>query len=124
MLRAADLIEKHNDEIAALETWDNGKPYEQSAQIEIPMLVRLIRYYAGTCGVEGGTNSSSLFCKTTLTLVFSYLPQVGQIRFMGSQFQLMDHIMCRHCMNQLALLVRSFHGTSLFSCLLGRLDLH
>ncbi|KOM28287.1 hypothetical protein LR48_Vigan511s011000, partial [Vigna angularis] len=47
LLRAADLIEKHNDEIAALETWDNGKPYEQSAKIEIPMLVRLIRYYAG-----------------------------------------------------------------------------
>ncbi|MQL10627.1 aldehyde dehydrogenase family protein, partial [Escherichia coli] len=34
-------------ELAALETWDNGKPYEQSAQIEMPMLVRLIRYYAG-----------------------------------------------------------------------------
>ncbi|XP_057417961.1 benzaldehyde dehydrogenase, mitochondrial-like [Lotus japonicus] len=47
MLRAADLIEKHNDDIAALETWDNGKTYEQSAQIEIPMLVRLFRYYAG-----------------------------------------------------------------------------
>jgi len=47
LLRAADLIEKHNDEIAALETWDNGKPYEQSAKIEIPMLVRLFRYYAG-----------------------------------------------------------------------------
>ncbi|GAU45868.1 hypothetical protein TSUD_187010 [Trifolium subterraneum] len=47
LLRAADLIEKHNDEIAALETWDNGKPYEQSAQIEIPMLARLFRYYAG-----------------------------------------------------------------------------
>ncbi|XP_059649002.1 benzaldehyde dehydrogenase, mitochondrial-like [Cornus florida] len=47
MLRCADLIEKHNDEIAALETWDNGKPFEQSANIEVPMLVRLIRYYAG-----------------------------------------------------------------------------
>ncbi|KAH7688781.1 aldehyde dehydrogenase (NAD+) protein [Dioscorea alata] len=45
--RFADLIEKHNDEIAALETWDNGKPYEQSAQVEIPMVTRLIRYYAG-----------------------------------------------------------------------------
>nr|AFK40600.1 unknown [Medicago truncatula] len=45
---------------------------------------------------------------------------VGQIRFMGSQFQLMDHIMCRHCTNRLALLVKSFHGTSLFSCLLGK----
>lgn len=47
MLRFADLVEKHNDEIAALETWDNGKPYEQSANIEIPMFVRLFRYYAG-----------------------------------------------------------------------------
>ncbi|KAL2233610.1 aldehyde dehydrogenase family 2 member B7, mitochondrial-like [Sesamum indicum] len=47
MLRFADLVEKHNDEIAALETWDNGKVYEQSAHIEIPMLVRLFRYYAG-----------------------------------------------------------------------------
>ncbi|XP_062228661.1 benzaldehyde dehydrogenase, mitochondrial-like [Phragmites australis] len=47
LLRFADLIEKHNDEIAALETWDNGKPYEQSAHIEVPMVARLMRYYAG-----------------------------------------------------------------------------
>lgn len=47
LLRFADLIEKHNDEIAALETWDNGKPYEQAAHIEVPMLARLMRYYAG-----------------------------------------------------------------------------
>nr|DAD34621.1 TPA_asm: hypothetical protein HUJ06_005261 [Nelumbo nucifera] len=45
--RFADLLEKHNDEIAAIETWDNGKPYEQSAKVEIPMLTRLFRYYAG-----------------------------------------------------------------------------
>lgn len=48
MLRFADLLEKHNDEIAALETWDNGKPFEQSKNIEVPMVTRLIRYYAGT----------------------------------------------------------------------------
>ena len=47
LLRCADLIEKHNDEIAALETWDNGKPYEQAARIEVPMVARLMRYYAG-----------------------------------------------------------------------------
>lgn len=47
MLRAADLLEKHNNELATLETWDNGKPYEQAAEIEVPMLTRLIRYYAG-----------------------------------------------------------------------------
>jgi aldehyde dehydrogenase (NAD+) len=47
LLRFADLIDKHNDELAALETWDNGKPYEQSAKIEVPMISRLMRYYAG-----------------------------------------------------------------------------
>ncbi|GAB4839819.1 hypothetical protein Ancab_020529 [Ancistrocladus abbreviatus] len=47
LLRFADLVEQHNDELAALETWDNGKPYEQAAKIEVPMLVRLFRYYAG-----------------------------------------------------------------------------
>ncbi|KAF5443168.1 hypothetical protein F2P56_035750 [Juglans regia] len=47
LLRFADLIEKHNDELAALETWDNGKPFEQAAKIEVPMLARLMRYYAG-----------------------------------------------------------------------------
>ncbi|KAL3343005.1 hypothetical protein AABB24_026852 [Solanum stoloniferum] len=47
MLKFADLVEKHNDEIAALETWDNGKPYLQAAQAEVPSFVRLFRYYAG-----------------------------------------------------------------------------
>ncbi|KAK6931077.1 Aldehyde dehydrogenase domain, partial [Dillenia turbinata] len=47
MFRFADLLEKHNDELAMLETWDNGKPYEQAAKIEIPMVTRLFRYYGG-----------------------------------------------------------------------------
>ncbi|RWR83306.1 aldehyde dehydrogenase family 2 member B7, mitochondrial-like protein [Cinnamomum micranthum f. kanehirae] len=45
--RFADLLEKHKDELAALEVWDAGKPYEQAASAEIPTLVRLFRYYAG-----------------------------------------------------------------------------
>ncbi|XP_045787833.1 aldehyde dehydrogenase family 2 member B4, mitochondrial-like [Trifolium pratense] len=47
LLRFADLVEKHNDEIAALESWNNGKLYEQAAKAELPMFVRLFRYYAG-----------------------------------------------------------------------------
>ncbi|XP_062151345.1 benzaldehyde dehydrogenase, mitochondrial-like [Alnus glutinosa] len=47
IFRFADLLEKHSDEVAALETWDNGKPYEQSANVEIPMVIRIFRYYAG-----------------------------------------------------------------------------
>ncbi|XP_009150211.1 aldehyde dehydrogenase family 2 member B4, mitochondrial isoform X3 [Brassica rapa] len=47
MLRFADLVEKHSEELAALETWDNGKTYQQAKTAEIPMLARLFRYYAG-----------------------------------------------------------------------------
>ncbi|KAK6924873.1 Aldehyde dehydrogenase domain [Dillenia turbinata] len=47
LLRFADLVEKHSDELAALETWDNGKPHEQAAKAEIPMFARLFHYYAG-----------------------------------------------------------------------------
>lgn len=63
LLRFADLVEKHNDEIAALETWDNGKPYEQAAKIEVPMFVRLMRYYAGR---YIGLSAILLFCVTAL----------------------------------------------------------
>ncbi|KAL8493683.1 hypothetical protein ACS0TY_024757 [Phlomoides rotata] len=47
MLRFADLVEKHSEELAQLETWDNGKPYEQALKSELPLVVRMFRYYAG-----------------------------------------------------------------------------
>ncbi|RZC59139.1 hypothetical protein C5167_006455 [Papaver somniferum] len=47
LLRFVDLIDKHTDELAALETWDNGKPHAQAAKVEVPMFSRLFRYYAG-----------------------------------------------------------------------------
>ncbi|XP_010029207.1 benzaldehyde dehydrogenase, mitochondrial [Eucalyptus grandis] len=47
LLRFADLLEKHIDDLAAIETWDNGKPYKQAAEDEIPGFIRLMRYYAG-----------------------------------------------------------------------------
>lgn len=47
LLRFADLVEKHSLELAALETWNNGKPFEQSAKSELPLFVRLFHYYAG-----------------------------------------------------------------------------
>ncbi|KAG8072244.1 hypothetical protein GUJ93_ZPchr0006g43600 [Zizania palustris] len=47
LLRFADLIEQHAEEIAALETWDSGKTLEQTAGSEVPMVARYMRYYAG-----------------------------------------------------------------------------
>ena len=45
--KLADLIEKNADELAALETLDNGKPYSDARNIDVPLTVKCYRYYAG-----------------------------------------------------------------------------
>src|ERR1700677_273183 len=65
--KLADLIEKNAEELAALETLDNGQPYKDSLHIDVPMTVKCYRYYAGwadkihgkTIPVEG-----NFFCYT------------------------------------------------------------
>ncbi|CBI16844.3 unnamed protein product, partial [Vitis vinifera] len=69
ILRFADLLEKHNDEIAALETWDNGKPYEQAAKVEVPLMIRLMRYHAGWADkIHGLTVGPALACGNNIVL--------------------------------------------------------
>ncbi|HEX7008750.1 MAG TPA: aldehyde dehydrogenase family protein [Phycisphaeraceae bacterium] len=45
--KLADLIEEHIDELAALETLDNGKPLRDSRNVDLPLVVDCFRYYAG-----------------------------------------------------------------------------
>jgi len=45
--RIADLIEKNIDELAELETLDNGKPIFESRYVDMPMIIDVFRYYAG-----------------------------------------------------------------------------
>jgi len=45
--RLADLIEKNVDELAELETLDNGKPISESRNGDLPLLIDCFRYYAG-----------------------------------------------------------------------------
>ena len=47
MHRLADLIEKHIDELAELETLDNGKPIAESRNVDLPLVIDCFRYYAG-----------------------------------------------------------------------------
>ncbi len=47
MNRLADLIESHIDELAELETLDNGKPISESRNADLPLVVDCFRYYAG-----------------------------------------------------------------------------
>ena len=47
LFRLADLIEENIDEIAALETLDNGKPIVDSRNVDLPLVIDCYRYYAG-----------------------------------------------------------------------------
>jgi len=45
--KVADLIESHQEELAALESLDNGKPYRDSMAADLPLTIKCYRYYAG-----------------------------------------------------------------------------
>ena len=45
--KIADLVEQNIDELAELETLDNGKPIFESRYVDMPMVVDVFRYYAG-----------------------------------------------------------------------------
>ncbi len=45
--RIADAVERNIDELSELETLDNGKPIFESRQVDMPMVVDVLRYYAG-----------------------------------------------------------------------------
>jgi acyl-CoA reductase-like NAD-dependent aldehyde dehydrogenase len=59
LLRVADLIEKHAEELAQLETLDNGKSINESRNVDIPAAAGTFRYYAGWVNkIHGDTNVS------------------------------------------------------------------
>lgn len=47
MFKLADLIEKHQEELAVLETMDNGKPIGECLGFDLPQVIDTFRYYAG-----------------------------------------------------------------------------
>src|SRR5438094_1794227 len=47
MNRLADLIEQNKDELAALESLDNGKPLRDALAADLPLTIKCYRYYAG-----------------------------------------------------------------------------
>jgi acyl-CoA reductase-like NAD-dependent aldehyde dehydrogenase len=54
--KLADALEANADELAALETADNGKPYFESRKVDLPSIVENFRYFAGMADkVEGST---------------------------------------------------------------------
>jgi acyl-CoA reductase-like NAD-dependent aldehyde dehydrogenase len=54
--KLADAIDANADELAALETADNGKPYFESRKVDLPSVAENFRYFAGLADkIQGGT---------------------------------------------------------------------
>jgi aldehyde dehydrogenase (NAD+) len=47
MFKLADLMESKIDELAALESLDNGKPFREARRGDLPLAIDCLRYYAG-----------------------------------------------------------------------------
>jgi aldehyde dehydrogenase (NAD+) len=47
MLKLSQLIEENTQTLAAIETWNNGKPYSVSLGEDVPATAAVIKYYAG-----------------------------------------------------------------------------
>src|SRR6516225_3311352 len=66
--KLADLVEKNIDEFAELETLDNGKPIFESRYVDIPMVIDVLRYYAGLATKIHGETVNTLETAFTYTL--------------------------------------------------------
>ncbi len=66
--RIADLVEKNIDELAELETLDNGKPIFESRYVDMPMVADVFRYYAGWATKIHGETVNTFNTAFTYTL--------------------------------------------------------
>jgi aldehyde dehydrogenase (NAD+) len=56
MHRLCDLIAEECDELAAIESLDNGKPFKDSRHVDLPLALDCLRYYAGWADkIQGST---------------------------------------------------------------------
>src|SRR5436190_21395427 len=66
--KLADLVEKNIDELAEIETLDNGKPIFESRYVDMPMVADVLRYYAGLATKIHGQTVNTLDAAFTYTL--------------------------------------------------------
>src|SRR3989440_10909182 len=65
--KLADLIEQNKEELAALESLDNGKPLTDALAADLPLTIKCYRYYAGWADkIQGKTIpvDGNYFCYT------------------------------------------------------------
>src|SRR5580765_3509989 len=66
--KLSDLVEKNIDELAELETLDNGKPIFESRYVDMPMVIDVLRYFAGLATKIHGVTVNTFESAFTYTL--------------------------------------------------------
>ena len=78
--KIADLIEKHTEEFAQIESLDNGKPVSVARVADVPLAADLFRYMAGwATKIEGNTIPISSGGGTTQFLAYTVREPVGVV---------------------------------------------
>ncbi len=55
LLKIADRVEQHLEELAVAETWENGKPVRETLAADLPLVVDHFRYFAGCIRAQEGS---------------------------------------------------------------------
>ena len=78
--KIADLMEEHIDELAELETLNNGKPLLEARRVDLPQSINCFRYYAGWAGkVSGQTIETEMNMKALAYTLREPVGVCGQI---------------------------------------------
>jgi phenylacetaldehyde dehydrogenase len=79
--KVSDLMELHNEELAELETLDNGKPIFFSRRVDVPQAIEAFRYFSGwATKIQGSTIPISVPKRTYLAYTLREpVGVVGQI---------------------------------------------
>ncbi len=78
LLKIADRMEAHLEDLAVIETWDNGKAVRETLNADLPLAIDHFRYFAGA--LRGQEGSISEIDETTIAYHFHEpLGVVGQI---------------------------------------------
>jgi betaine-aldehyde dehydrogenase len=79
LLKLADLIEEHGDEIAELESADAGKPRSAVAEDEVPVMADNLRFFAGAARCLEGRAAGEYMENHTSIIRREAIGVVGQI---------------------------------------------
>lgn len=76
--KIADIIDAYTEQLARVESLDNGKPFRETLNVDVPMAAHHFRYFAGSIMAE--EDKCNFLDSTTLSMiVHEPIGVVGQI---------------------------------------------